>query len=535
MFKRTIILILSILIFVIPFSEEAYAKKSKNYTPAQQTTTTKKIKQTPAMKNYEEGCSYEKVGLIDKAIEFFEQAVKEDPKMNAALFRLASLYDIKGRLQESKKLYIKILEQDKTFYLAYNNLGIVEYRLGNHQAALKNWVESLKYNPNQEQVYNNIGMSLIMDEKYESSIKYFDQAIKIKPLFQDAAKNRAFALLKAGKYSEADSQLSKNSKVFSYNPYSYYNYACFCREYHNYPAGIRNMDNALKKKSNVPAFYWEYALNLAYNGEFDKALEKMEESKSNPESFGYNKTMGRIYQLKGDYDKALPFYLKAQANNNLDSNLYAWFGTLYSQMKFESKAQETWTTGLSKVKDSSEIYLARAEYKYTKGDYAGVISDTNTVLATNPNSFEALGIKAKALYKQKQTQQAIELFNKSIEACPYYYESFDSLAQIYLDEKDLKKASEIISNAIESNPKQPALYCTLGRIYFEMGNQPQAVRAWMDGLALNGSYAPIYYNLGRAAELSDDLEEAKRYYNIYLKHAPEGEYADQARRKIIKK
>ena len=81
--------------------------------------------------------------------------------------------------------------------------------------------------------------------------------------------------------------------------------------------------------------------------------------------------------------------------------------------------------------------------------------------------------------------------------------------------------------------KQAALYCTLGRIYFDMGNQPQAIRAWMDGLALNGSCAPIYYNLGRASELSDDMDEAKRYYNIYLKHAPDGEYADQVRRKIM--
>ena len=532
MFKRSIIFILSILVFIIPFSEEAYAKRSKNYTPAPQTST-KKVKVTPAMKNYEEGCYNEKYGLIDKAIEYFEQAIKEDPKMNVALFRLAGLYDIKGRLQDSKKLYQKILANDRTFYLAYNNLGIVEYRLGNHQEALKNWHESLRYNPNQEEVYNNIGMSCIMEEKFDEAVNYFDSALKVKPLFQDAAKNRAYALLKAGRYAEADAQLSKNSKVFSYNPYSFYNYACFCREYHNYPAGIRNMDTAIKKKSNVPAFYWEYALNLAYNGECDQALEKMAESKSDPEGFNYNKTMGRIYQLKGEYDKALPYYLKAQAKDPTNASFYAWLGTLYSEMKFDSKAQEIWTTGLAKTKNSAEIYLERAEYKYQKGDYAGAISDTNTVLAKNPNSFVALGIKAKCLKKQNQIDKAIELFNKSMETSPYYYESFDSLAQIYLEQKDYKKASGIISDAIEKNPKQAALYCTLGRIYFDMGNQPQAIRAWMDGLALNGSYAPIYYNLGRASELSDDMDEAKRYYNIYLKHAPEGEYADQVRRKLM--
>ncbi len=530
--KKAFILILSILIFIIPFSEEAYAKKSKNYKPAKQTST-KKVKQTPAMKNYEEGCSYEKLGLVDKAIEFFELALKEDPKMIAAQFRLASLYDIKGKLQDSKKLYQQILSQDKTFYLAYNNLGIVEYKFGNKDAAMRNWIESLKYDPNQEEVYNNIGMSLLIDEKFEQSIKYFDQALKIKPLFQDAAKNRAYALLHSGQYKEADEQLSKNSKVFSYNPYSYYNYACFCREYHNYSAGIRNMDIATKKKSNEPIFYLEYALNLAYNGEYDEALQKMSESKANPESFEYKKIMGRIYQLKGDYDQALSFYLKAQAQKIANADFYAWFGTLYSEMKFDSKAQETWTEGLAKIKNSPNIYLARAEYKYKKADYSGAIADTNTVLSKNPNSFEALGIQAKCLQKQKQTQQAIELFDKAIDKCPYYYEAFDSLAQIYLEQKDFKKASEIISNAIESNPKQAALYCTLGRIYFDMGNQPQAIRAWMDGLALNGSCAPIYYNLGRASELSDDMDEAKRYYNIYLKHAPDGEYADQVRRKIM--
>ena len=39
LFKKAVILIVSILIFIVPFSEEAYAKKSKTYKPAKQTAT----------------------------------------------------------------------------------------------------------------------------------------------------------------------------------------------------------------------------------------------------------------------------------------------------------------------------------------------------------------------------------------------------------------------------------------------------------------------------------------------------------------
>ncbi len=478
-----------------------------------------------AVEYYQQGCTYERFGMLDKALESYELAIKADPTLNAAIFRLASIYDIKRDFKKSKELYKQIIANNESFYLAYNNLGIAEYRDGNPEEAIKNWKMSLKFNPTQADVFNNLGLAAIMQNKYDEAIKYFDRALDLKPLFLGASKNRGFALFKIGHYAEANNQLHKNALAFAYDPYSLYNYAEFSMNWHNYDTAVNFFEKALEKRNDIPDFYNAAALAYAYAGDFDSAEEKLSSSfELKGSAFGYEKAFGRVCQLKGDDDRALEHYLKAMKLNDKDPELAAWLGTLYADMKLENQAISLWSSSIAKIGFSEPVTLARAEYYISKGDYSSALNDVQSVLSKNPSEFNALYLKGEAYLKQGQTKQAMECFDLSLKACPYFNLSAEKLADIYGELGNFKRSTQILSEAIEKNPSSPSLYCSLGQIYLKMGNSAAAIQAWMDGLAMDGTYAPIYYNLGVVSLKGGDRAEAERYFNAYLRLEPEGEY-----------
>lgn len=494
----------------------------------------KRHKPSKASEYYQKGCSYESFGILDKAEESYRLAVKEDPKFNAAIFRLACLLDLKGSFKESGDLYKKVIDSDKTFYPAYNNYAIAEYRQGRKDVAVKYWIQSLKINPAQADVFNNLGLAASSDGDYRKAVEFYDRALKIKPLYSGAAKNRAFALFMAGDYAAADAQLAKNSRVFSADPFSYYNYAVFCIDWRNYRKAVKMLEMAVKEKSNVPAFFESYAVALAYCREFGDARAKLASSlELGGETFSYYKAAGKVEQIAKSYDKALASYLKAMKKNDSDEELMADLGTLYSSMKLDNQALNTWEIGIARKPSSALIRNARAAHRIARGDYSSALVDVEAVLAKNPSDFNALYLKG--VYEQNcgHSGKAIECFDLANDACPYFFECDICLAELYSSMGDRKKATEILSDSIEKNPQEPALFCALGKTFYDMGNHETAVKTWMDGLAIDGSYGLIYYYMAASYEEAGDMDEARRCYSTYLRLDPDGKYAETAKRKIM--
>ncbi len=524
MFKKTVFILLLSFFVSLQITGSIFAKQEKEPRP---NTPNKR-----SMNFYQKGCAFENIGALAQAEDAYKKAIEAEPKFNAAIFRLACLYDIKGDYKQSKPLYERILQNNKGFYFAYNNLAIIEFSSGNEQQAINHWKESLKYDPSQIEVYNNLGLAYLRAEELEEALKCFDAALKIKPSYMGAANNRAFTLQKLALYKEANSQFDKNTKLFSYEPLVFYNYANFCLTYHNYPRAKELLNLAIKFRNNVSTFYSALAVVDANLGDFDEAMQnlaKATELDSKP--FEYNRDSAIVYQKKGDIQQALLFYNKAMEVNPRDSLTVAGLGEIYIILKSPEKALELWQTHLSSKEDFL-VRNARAKYYISSANYSAARSDLAYVLGKAPHEFNSLYLMGNLCSAEKNYSQAISYYEKTAESCPYFAEAANSAAMIYCEQGDLRKASEIISKSIESVPSYADSYSNLGVVYSKLGNDTMAVTTWMQGLTVNGSYAPIYYHLGVNSEKAGHTDDAVRYYQTYVRFDPDGKYAGDVRNRM---
>jgi tetratricopeptide (TPR) repeat protein len=89
------------------------------------------------------GSAYLRKGLHSDAIRTLEQGLAIAPNSTSALFDLGNAFFLTKRYSEAIAKYNRVLELDKKFWAATNNIGLVEYEQGNKERAIKLWEESL--------------------------------------------------------------------------------------------------------------------------------------------------------------------------------------------------------------------------------------------------------------------------------------------------------------------------------------------------------------------------------------------------------
>jgi DNA-directed RNA polymerase subunit alpha len=108
------------------------------------------INDRAAEEYFRRGADAEKEGNHEKAVEFYERALNENPDHEPAIFRLAVLYDRRAEDAKAIELYERICTSEPVHVNALMNLAIL-YEDNNHYEEAHRCLEAvLKTNPNHE-------------------------------------------------------------------------------------------------------------------------------------------------------------------------------------------------------------------------------------------------------------------------------------------------------------------------------------------------------------------------------------------------
>src|SRR6266550_6867067 len=108
------------------------------------------INERAAEEYYKRGIESEKDGMHEKAVEFYERTLNENPDHEAACFRLAVLYDRRAEDAKAIELYERICTSAPVHINALMNLAIL-YEDNNHYDEAHRCLEAvLDTNPNHE-------------------------------------------------------------------------------------------------------------------------------------------------------------------------------------------------------------------------------------------------------------------------------------------------------------------------------------------------------------------------------------------------
>ena len=173
-----------------------------------------------------------------------------------------------------------------------------------------------------------------------------------------------------------------------------------------------------------------------------------------------------------------------------------------------------------------------------------------------------------ALLDRKKIEEALTHLEKAVRIYPRFYEAQLLLGTAYMDAGRWEQSAAALGRARALNPKSGAALFALGEVYRHQKKYDEAERALNEGLAIDekspaghytlgrvywdrGDYAKAGPQVGRAIQLKPDFAEAHLLagnillrarqgenalteFEEYLRLAPNGEFAGQARQMVEK-
>ncbi len=129
------------------------------------------------------------LGDPDKAIDYFQQVLKQDPNFVLAFYDMAVAHRDKGLIDESIADYEKTLKVNPNFPEALSNLGGYYFRTGNTEQAVALFKKAIHVYPNFIQALSNLGAALNKQDRAKEAIPHLKKTISLDPDFAIAYYN----------------------------------------------------------------------------------------------------------------------------------------------------------------------------------------------------------------------------------------------------------------------------------------------------------------------------------------------------------
>ncbi len=124
----------------------------------------------------------------EKAVEAFQQALKLDPDLAEAHFRLGLAFDAVGKEQEAEDAYKKAIEKYKKYLEANSKDAEARYNLGQAYAGLRLYTEAVReyrqaarLKDNDADIYYDLGTALTKLAQYDEAVAAFSKSLEIDP------------------------------------------------------------------------------------------------------------------------------------------------------------------------------------------------------------------------------------------------------------------------------------------------------------------------------------------------------------------
>ena len=151
-----------------------------------------------------------------EAVAVFEQAVKLDPDLAEAHFRLGLSYEAVGKNEEAEAeykksvaTYKKQLEANPDDAEAHYNLGQTHANLGNYSEAIREYRQATRLKENDADMYYDLGVAHTKLAQYDAAAAAFTKSLEIDPEYyraEDALTEAREGIkrIRAGKKHQAD-------------------------------------------------------------------------------------------------------------------------------------------------------------------------------------------------------------------------------------------------------------------------------------------------------------------------------------------
>lgn len=195
------------------------------------------------------------------------------------------------------------------------------------------------------------------------------------------------------------------------------------------------------------------------------------------------------------------------------------------------------TITLSPVPPGTDPKMAALKLAFDEGvvasraqDYDTAITKFQAALAAQPACFECYYNIGFAFLQKKDEKQAEENWKKGLEQKADHAETLNALANLYNTQKRFDEATAIGARAAASAPggNADAIY-NQGIILWNAGKIAEAKVKFEEAAKADPAHADARFQLGMALLNEGKIPDAVASFEAYMKMAPTGQFAAQAK------
>lgn len=152
-------------------------------------------------------------GQLDRAMPYYQKAVRLDPESWLCHNELGSALLKAGHLAEARQQFTSVTRLNPDASTGYCNLGVALLSAGDFTGARANFEAALERRPSAE-VYSNLGVVAYYSGQYATSIPFFETAIKMRPSSTKYIAELADALWYSGQREQARETCNRLTFMF---------------------------------------------------------------------------------------------------------------------------------------------------------------------------------------------------------------------------------------------------------------------------------------------------------------------------------
>lgn len=412
-------------------------------------------------------------GDLDKAINYFETAVKKNPKYAKAYYMLAETYTKKARfldaeLNAKKAIQFSPLKSSRAHFLLHNLYKVSSFRI------FKNKVKSAW-----EYVMSALTLPFDIEaiKKVKESLAY----IKFMPILM-----KGYLKIQSNGLDDAvDVYIDAVDKAPGFVPLY-----CLLGDIYS---SLGQFENAITEYKmaiwldslNIPAYRH---LCKAYEdlGDYDNAIEvyqKLIQIMPNMPEFHSN--LANILYVKGDIEGAVSHFQTAVTLN----------------------PSKEWTS----VVNQTLGYV----FQESKQDLDAAITSYQSAYLLTPEDIDIYVNLGSAFYDKEDYDNALAVYRNALDLDPKNAKIHCNLGFLYWGKGDTDEAIREYEYAIEYDKSYSIAYNNLGVIYLDdLGRVKEAIDMFKKAVEYNPNYALAHFNLARSIAITGEKIEAAKLYQI---------------------
>ncbi|MCR4940592.1 MAG: tetratricopeptide repeat protein [Treponemataceae bacterium] len=361
------------------------------------------------------GGVFRRLGKYKDSIKVLERALKIKNSSDV-MYNMGFTYRLMEEYDSAADCFTAVIEDNPNDVLAYNHLGAIQARRGEHKKALQTYWKGLQVDQNHPVLHFNSAISYLALGDYKEARNSYENALRAKPGWPDAMNGLAELYIQGGDFPNAQELISQAIKINPENTNLQVTQGRLYVKRGNYSEAESVYRSVLNKRPDDYSVMGRLEKVYEKTNRFDEAynmLDRME----NTQGSGNDLTKRKIQLLinQGKLKDAGNLLNQERTTSPDDPEVLSLLSQYFVRAGKIDKAHGCFKR-ICEVKPGSVAFLKDTAMQFMRmGDYEKAEDYIKKFLDKSPENVEALNCLGNIYEEQKRYDESLEVFKKLLE------------------------------------------------------------------------------------------------------------------------